>query len=202
MIRLEMVECLITTRYSQTPSVVRKPGPQSAKKKKKKQLTTDETSISPALGREITGPSLVNSPTTSTSTKLKVMPKTNTLTKNGFQWFPGATPLDILRKAALACQPADNVEDNSMRQDMKGQKRKREMTINEELEGMSFNIYYWPDAWEKDKTLENVQVEKPAKVEHPFVQELEISCYEFMADLCKALQKQKDLESSDSNTRV
>jgi len=30
------------------------------------------------------------------------------------------------------------------------------MTINEELEGMGFNIYYWPDMWEKDETLEDV----------------------------------------------
>ena len=78
------------------------------------------------------------------------------MTKNGFQWFPGATPLDILRTAAFACQPADNAEGDSIRQNMKGQKRKREMTINEELEGMGFNIYYWPDMWEKDETLEDV----------------------------------------------
>jgi hypothetical protein len=56
--------------------------------------------------------------------------------------------------------------------------------------------------WEKDETLEDVQVKKPTKVEHSSIQKLELSYYEFMADLCKALQKQKDLESSDSNTYV
>jgi hypothetical protein len=57
---------------------------------------------------------------------------------------------------------------------MKGQRRKREMTINEEFEGMGFNIYYWPNMREKDETLEDVQVEKPTKVEHSLIQKLEI----------------------------
>jgi hypothetical protein len=42
------------------------------------------------------------------------------------------------------------------------------------LRAWVINIYYWPDMREKDETLEDIQVEKPTKVEHSLTQKLEI----------------------------
>jgi hypothetical protein len=57
-------------------------------------------------------------------------------TKNGFEWYPGSTTLDILRKKALEAQRPGDFHDS----EDPAEKQKREITVREELEDIGFDI--------------------------------------------------------------
>jgi hypothetical protein len=65
------------------------------------------------------------------SSSLEVPASHPHLTKNGFEWYPGSNRFDILRKQALALQRPSNFHN---------EKKKRKMSLREELEDMGFEI--------------------------------------------------------------